>query len=282
MRIILIFASLFSAGACPAESPKESWLRWKMDQEKHFRETNMNNPFSLQDVMELPPNHTAYLSIREKPVRPRWQREKPSGSFAEFRFDGKSLLMKSNSIVSENFGSWKMRSQISIHASGIRQGSVWLYLYYVKENQFRPSLIPFFPFNGKAVVRAKLDRSKANDHPIMKDTMGGDRNYKIIGEAEFSYAGKSQRLQVYVTNPKKPLELFIPFKDLTSGNSTYGGGRFIEAELDTPEANELTIDFNRAYNPYCLYSHFFSCPVVAGNKLEIAMKAGAKLPPVKH
>jgi uncharacterized protein (DUF1684 family) len=57
-----------------------------------------------------------------------------------------------------------------------------------------------------------------------------------------------------------PPYLFIPFKDFTSGNETYGGGRY----MDTPkyETNQrVKLDFNGCYSPYCAYGGGFSCPI---------------------
>src|SRR5690606_39839977 len=60
---------------------------------------------------------------------------------------------------------------------------------------------------------------------------------------------------------RKGLEkhLFLPFYDLTSGETTYGGGRYLDVEI--PESNKMIIDFNQAYNPYCAYSARYSCPI---------------------
>jgi uncharacterized protein len=69
--------------------------------------------------------------------------------------------------------------------------------------------------------------------------------------------------------------LFLPFLDLTSGNESYGGGRYIDMRI--PKGNIITIDFNKAYNPYCAYNHKYSCPVVPDeNNLNIEIKAGVK------
>ena len=59
--------------------------------------------------------------------------------------------------------------------------------------------------------------------------------------------------------------------DLTSGGSTYGGGRY----LDVPIKDELIMDFNTAYNPYCAYNAEFVCPLPPpGNHLQIEIRSG--------
>jgi len=71
--------------------------------------------------------------------------------------------------------------------------------------------------------------------------------------------------------------LFLPFKDATNGDSTYGGGRYIDIRMSEINNNTLTIDFNKAYNPYCAYSDGFNCPVPPlENHLEVALEAGER------
>lgn len=67
--------------------------------------------------------------------------------------------------------------------------------------------------------------------------------------------------------------LFLPFKDHTNGDETYGGGRYMEFEI--PEGDSLVVDFNKAFNPYCAYSDGWSCPVVPKeNHLDLPVRAG--------
>jgi uncharacterized protein (DUF1684 family) len=69
--------------------------------------------------------------------------------------------------------------------------------------------------------------------------------------------------------------LFIPFKDLTNGEDTYGGGRYLDLKI--PEGETILIDFNRAYNPYCAYNHNYSCPIPPfENHLKVKIEAGVK------
>jgi uncharacterized protein (DUF1684 family) len=71
--------------------------------------------------------------------------------------------------------------------------------------------------------------------------------------------------------------LFIPFRDVTSGKETYGGGRFLDARI--PKNDILLIDFNLNYNPYCAYSERYSCPIPpTENTLKVSILAGEKVP----
>ncbi len=75
-----------------------------------------------------------------------------------------------------------------------------------------------------------------------------------------------------------PTRLFVPFRDLTSGNETYGGGRYLD--LDRTSTGLYDLDFNRAYHPYCVYNPEYDCPVPpADNRLAFAVRAGERLQP---
>ena len=71
--------------------------------------------------------------------------------------------------------------------------------------------------------------------------------------------------------------LFLAFADATSGDETYGAGRYLDVKK-VPGATTVTLDFNKAYNPYCAYSDNFSCPFPPKeNILSIPIKAGEKV-----
>ena len=78
--------------------------------------------------------------------------------------------------------------------------------------------------------------------------------------------------------------LFLPFRDATSGRSTYGGGRYL---LDTVNGADLggddgrlVVDLNFAYHPSCTYDPRWTCPLApAGNVVDTAVAAGEQLPP---
>ncbi|HNJ28593.1 MAG TPA: DUF1684 domain-containing protein, partial [Ferruginibacter sp.] len=72
--------------------------------------------------------------------------------------------------------------------------------------------------------------------------------------------------------------LFVPFTDLTTGDESYGSGRYIEFYIqDIQGDGTLQLDFNKAYNPYCAYASGFKCPIPPReNALNVAIKAGEK------
>lgn len=141
--------------------------------------------------------------------------------------------------------------------------------------------LAFFKVEPAYRINTKFTRSIGKKFEMPTTT---DRKpiYRRYGYVDFQLDGKEYRLAVYQNMAlKKQKEykkyLFIPFRDLTSGKETYGGGRYLDTEI--PSGDVLILDFNRAYNPYCAYSHRYSCPIPPEeNTLKVAIRAGEKVP----
>jgi uncharacterized protein len=100
--------------------------------------------------------------------------------------------------------------------------------------------------------------------------------YITFGLLEFKLGDSACTLIAYATDPSASEGLFIPFRDATAGTETYGGGRYLELPYKG-ERDYITLDFNKAFNPYCHYNHSYSCPLVpAENRLKTAIRAGEK------
>jgi len=80
------------------------------------------------------------------------------------------------------------------------------------------------------------------------------------------------------TNAAAGDDLFLPFNDLTNYETTYAGGRYIDLRKQDVHDGKLTVDFNKAYNPYCAFAEGYSCPIPPDeNKLKVRIEAGEKL-----
>lgn len=99
------------------------------------------------------------------------------------------------------------------------------------------------------------------------------------GKLVFELQGKEYQLDVLEGGKD---EFFIIIADQTSGKETYGGGRFIYVKH--PDANNhVTLDFNKAYNPPCVFTPYATCPLPPSqNVLDIAIQAGEKNYDAKH
>lgn len=95
----------------------------------------------------------------------------------------------------------------------------------------------------------------------------------LAGALRFQLQGRELTLDAIAEEPDS---LFLVFKDLSSGKSTYGPGRFLT--LEKPEDGRVTLDFNRAYNPPCLFSPHTLCPLPPRqNHLDLEIVAGERL-----
>ena len=150
-----------------------------------------------------------------------------------------------------------------------------------KEGLAKFKEIDFFPVKMKYYVKAKLTVTPSEEPFEMPRSKGNTGTYRKYGTATFTLHGKSCRVSVYqfmklANDDKYKNYLFLPFKDMTNGKQTYGGGRFLDLEI--PEGDTLIIDFNKAYNPLCCYGNpKYSCPIPPKeNHLEVKILAGEK------
>ena len=142
------------------------------------------------------------------------------------------------------------------------------------------SLLPlsYFPPDPDYVVPASLKLATQREVVDMPTSTGEVRKEERVGVLEFVLKGQPMKLAAFHEAGTDMTHLFVPFRDLTSGTETYQAGRYLDLELTA--SGVYTIDFNRAYNPFCYYSSKFDCPYPpAENRLTIPVRAGQRLPP---
>lgn len=141
----------------------------------------------------------------------------------------------------------------------------------------------YYPPNRE--LRFKLQLHEHDDKKVVEvdTTADNERDYVRWGEFRFELEGEQKKIYVYKREPEEE-SLFIPFRDSTSGDETYGAGRYIDlGEGKYLGEGKWIVDFNEAYNPWCAYSDSYSCPLPPPeNWLDIPIKAGEKLPPLKE
>jgi len=141
--------------------------------------------------------------------------------------------------------------------------------------------LDFFPIDKKYRVEAKLVLNKNPKVFELPTTTKRKPKYIKYADAYFSLDGKDFHVEIYQNQANLQSEeykdfLFFPFNDYTNGFETYGGGRYIDLHIPKNKS-KIIIDFNKAYNPYCAYSHRWSCPLIpSANHLKIKIKAGVK------
>ncbi len=141
----------------------------------------------------------------------------------------------------------------------------------------------FFKAKSKFKVVAKIELTEKIAPIQIKTYSGKEKTFKQYAWAYFEIQGKQHKLALYEMFgqgkiPQMNDDLFVPFKDFTSGGKTYGGGRYIDIKKSSIDNGLLTIDFNRCYNPYCAYSSGYNCPVPpVVNHIQSKITAGEKM-----
>lgn len=146
---------------------------------------------------------------------------------------------------------------------------------------------PFFPIDLKYRIKAQFARTENSVAFEIPTSSGNTQPYREFGKATFTTDGVIYILTVYQSLNLMQTAgyedyLFLPFRDETNGKETYGGGKYIDLRI--PDGNEIVIDFNQSYQPYCAYNAYdYSCPIVPEeNFLPLRIEAGVMYDDVYH
>lgn len=134
--------------------------------------------------------------------------------------------------------------------------------------------LPYFPIDSKYKVRARLELITDDRMIVIPTSDGKEERYLKFAYAHFELDGQKQRLLILQPMMRQfQNKLSIIFTDGTSGKESYGACRYLELTKEGDQT--ITIDFNRAYNPFCAYNEHFSCPLPpTGNHVTVEIRAG--------
>lgn len=138
--------------------------------------------------------------------------------------------------------------------------------------------LKYFAPNMEFNVLAQLEPIEVKQVRVLQTSTGEVSRYLDYAWAVFTLGGKECRLLILEIMDMGPNRgtLFLAFADETSGEETYGAGRYIDLKK-VPGSTSIELDFNKAYNPYCAYNDKYSCPFPPlENLLPIAVRAGEK------
>ncbi|MBT8392541.1 MAG: DUF1684 domain-containing protein [Ignavibacteria bacterium] len=138
--------------------------------------------------------------------------------------------------------------------------------------------LKYFDLNPDYIFKSKLFYKDQPDSVVIMGTKGEARAVLVLGYLELNYNGETHQVNVYRGFSKNGEEYHsIWFTDKTTGNETYGVGRYLDIELNEDKNFIYEIDFNRAYNPYCAYSSLYTCPIPREeDHIKIFIEAGEK------
>ena len=190
------------------------------------------------------------------------------------------------------------RRQVAAHYRDVRESTVspvgrWLHWRHQRDLLFRThsqsplrksdlgsfNELPYFDFNPELRFEVEIEKPEGDELQVNL-AQDGLLHLQPLGRVCFRVEGEAVRLMVYWLTGYGG-GLFLPFRDLTNGKGSYGGGRYLldtikGADLGGTE-DRLVLDFNYAYNPSCAYDDRWHCPLPpADNWLEFEIRAGEK------
>jgi uncharacterized protein (DUF1684 family) len=138
--------------------------------------------------------------------------------------------------------------------------------------------VEFFPIDPAYRVPGEVIPYQKPEQVILIDSQGLEQPWWLYGDLRFRLQGVDSRLELYTLtlDPEKIHEegFMLIFTDATSGNETFPGTRYLYVEGKM--AGTITVDFNRAFNPPCIYSPVYTCAFPRPqNRLPVAIRAGA-------
>src|SRR5262249_35170318 len=137
--------------------------------------------------------------------------------------------------------------------------------------------LDYFPTDSAYRVTARLEPYNPPKKIRITNVLGMTSDETSPGALVFTLKGKTYRLDpIWDMGDPEPRDLFIIFKDQPSGKETYGAARYMYAHRADANGNTV-VDFNKSYNPPCVFTHFATCPLPPQqNRLPIRIEAGEK------
>ncbi len=182
-------------------------------------------------------------------------------------------------------GPLALSSDVDDDTTMLRRGSVLFYLIRrgdkvgvrVKDSQSdarrRFHGLDYFPIDPSWRIEARFEPYDPPRSISIPNVLGQDNAETSPGALVFEHDGRTYRLDPVLENGET--DYFVIFGDATNGKGTYGAGRFLYVK--PPVNGKTVIDFNKAYNPPCVFTAFATCPLPPPqNKLKVAIAAGEK------
>ena len=277
---------LLSLGAAVAEDPSyvESIESWQAE-----RETNLKKDSSWLTVAGL-----YWLREGENWVGAASTNDfvLPEGSAPDvvgvFEFEDRTATFKVADGVTVTHGDERVPVQTVVlemgrkHALAINDLTMWLHYsgprLAIRLRDLNSTLrkeftgLKWFPVDPRYKVQAKF-----TPHPELKkiemlNVLGDIESFESPGYVDFEILGQSVRMEPMTAREGA---LWFVFRDGTSGKESYPAARFLRTQA--PKNGEVTIDFNRSYNPPCAYNPHTTCPLpTKENRLKLRIEAGEK------
>ena len=137
--------------------------------------------------------------------------------------------------------------------------------------------LSYYDPNVNFKVIAVVSENENTDTITLATSTGSIERFSDFADLSFKLGRSKYSLPVYkYLEGLNKGDLFFCFLDKTNSTSTYPGGRYIDIEFEN--AKRIELDFNKSYNPYCVYNEEYSCPIPSSeNYIDMEILAGEKL-----
>ena len=136
------------------------------------------------------------------------------------------------------------------------------YSPFNRDNKVKFTPLKYFEPTTEFIFKSKLYMYDSQDTVDVYGTKGELRRVIKLGYVKLNYKDVEHRINVYKAFSRNGATYYsLWFTDKSTGEETYGVGRYLDFELNEDKDYIYTIDFNKAYNPYCAYSSAFTCPI---------------------
>ncbi|MEE2692411.1 MAG: DUF1684 domain-containing protein [Pseudomonadota bacterium] len=274
-----------------AAEPRDqaAWTAWRAGIEAEYAADRLAI-LKAADVRYLKAGEMAYLSPNADGAM-RFSLEPSKADILSVAYDGEKAALKRGALsfdllpflaeakrypVSDRYDLAGGKTSLEPGVEGFR---------IILFDQDRPAARAFkgadwFGYDEAFAVRAKFVPAADMTPRDLQTERGLWRRYYLAGHAHVKLKDGDVDLPLYAPtdDPAKIDYLFVSFTDETTGDETYGVGRYLDFKDFGPfPPKTLTVDFNRAYNPYCALSPHYNCPL-ALTHIPLALRAGEKTP----
>ncbi|MEA1882686.1 MAG: DUF1684 domain-containing protein [Candidatus Marinimicrobia bacterium] len=201
-----------------------------------------------------------------------------SGDQLQFQFNAPVLLDSTNQVTDFSFSTSQLEHTFSWESFQwfvIKRGANYAIRLKDFENPNRnPSFeISYYPIDARWKIKGSFEAYPAGQNRTISNIFGHPIEQPTTGIISFDYEGNTYRLETHIEGEK----VAVIFKDATTGNETYFGGRQLYVS-ETDENGTVILDFNKSFNFPCAYNDFTTCPVPPPiNHLDLNITAGAKV-----
>jgi len=217
--------------------------------------------------------------------------EKAPSFIGKLTLDADSVILELNDTVTININgtpgqkSLRLRADTESQTTYMNSGSLSWYLIHrggkfgirikdsLSEQRLTLKSIPHYPIDENWRIKARLIPAYEGATIDIENILGQVSDNPLAGILEFAFQGKNYQISALDGGPDA---YFLIIADETTGEETYGGGRYLY--VDRADSTGMTyIDFNKAYNPPCVFSEFATCPLPPEeNYLPFSITAGEK------